>query len=258
MNIVDTRLEPVFSRDGAFWEPHVEAAGAFRGLHGGAVSGLLVAAMEERARDEDWGQAMTASVLILRPAPLEKLETRIEVLRSGGRLAVLEATLWAGDKLFAKASAAFVQPISLPELNRVAAAPAPVDPSALPIWGARGPQSRTTFFDALDVRDDGNGTKWGRMKRPMVPFEAPLANIFAFADNGTPYWLSGTEFWPPRWGFPNIDVVVHISRPPVGPWIGVTPESDWRDNGLGLTDSKLYDEKGPIGRACQTVVLTPA
>lgn len=258
MNVIDTKLEPVFTRDGAFWLPHVEATGPFRGLHGGAVSGLVVAAMEERAREEDWGQAMTASVLILRPAPLERLETRIEVLRSGGRVAMLESSLWAGERLIAKATGAFVKPISLPEVSRVSAAPAPVDPSALPVWGARGPQNRTTFFDALDIRDDGNGMKWGRMKRPMVAFEAPMANLFAFADNGTPYWLSGTEFWPPtRWGFPNIDIAVHISRAPVGPWVGVEPGSDWRDNGLGLTDSKLYDEAGPLGRACQTVVLTP-
>ncbi|MFZ2470081.1 MAG: thioesterase family protein [Parvibaculum sedimenti] len=258
MNVIDTKLEPVFTRDGTFWLPHVEATGPFRGLHGGAVSGLVVAAMEERAREKDWGQAMTASVLILRPAPLERLETRIEVLRSGGRVAMLESSLWAGERLIAKATGAFVKPISLPEVSRVSAAPAPVDPSALPVWGARGPQNRTTFFDALDIRDDGNGTKWGRMKRPMVAFEAPMANLFAFADNGTPYWLSGTEFWPPtRWGFPNIDIAVHISRAPVGPWVGVEPGSDWRDNGLGLTDSKLYDEAGPLGRACQTVVLTP-
>jgi hypothetical protein len=257
LTVVELRTEPVFSREGARWIPHVEASGPFRGLHGGAVSGLIAAAMEERARDEDWGVGMAASVLILRPAPLEALETRIEILRAGGRVAMLECSLHAGDKLIAKGTGAFVKEGTMPEIARVSAATTPADPATLPVWNARGPQARVTFFDALDIRDDGKGTKWGRMKRPMVPFEAPLANLFAFADNGTPYWLSGTEFWPPPWGFPNIDVTVHVSRRPVGEWVGVQPSSDWRDTGLGLTESKLFDEQGAIGRACQTVVLTP-
>ncbi|MGB5949373.1 MAG: thioesterase family protein [Parvibaculum sp.] len=257
MNVIADLSEPVFSRDGNFWEPHVEASGPFRGLHGGAVSGLLVAAMEERAREEDWGAPMTASVIILRPAPLERLETKIEVLRAGGRVAMAEATLWAGGKLYAKASASFIKPLAMPALERAEAAPAPFDPSPLAVWGARGPQQRTTFFDALDIRDGGNGIKWGRMKRRLVAFDAPFAQLFAFGDNGTPYWLSGTEFWPPPWGFPNIDITVHVSRPPVGPWVGVEPDSDWRREGVGLTDSRLHDQAGPLGRVCQTVVITP-
>lgn len=257
MNVAMPVIEPVFSRDDGFWQPHVEATGPFRGLHGGAVSGLIAAVMEEKAREEGWGIPLAVSVLILRPAPLERLETRIEVLRAGGRTAMLETSLVAGDKLIAKGTGVFVKPISLSEAARLQAAPAATDPSGLTPWSARGPQTRTTFFDALDIRDDNKGMKWGRMKRPMVPFDAPFANLFAFADNGTPYWLSSTAFWPPPWGFPNIDITVHASRAPVGPWVGVEPTSDWRADGMGLTDSKLYDEAGPLGRACQTVVLTP-
>lgn len=256
MNIVAT--EPIFSREGDSWQPHVEASGPFRGLHGGAVSGLSVGVMEEKARAEDWGIPLTASVFILRPAPLEPLRAHVEPLRIGGRIAIVESHILAGDKLIAKATAAFVKAIEVPELARVAAAPAPVDPSTLPAWQrTRGAPQRTTFFDALDIRDDSKGTKWGRMKRPMLPFAAPLANLFAFADNGTPYWLSGTEFWPPSWGFPNIDITVHVARAPEGSWVGVTPQSDWRTDGMGLTDSRLFDAQGPLGHANQTVVITP-
>lgn len=256
MNVMNLSPDPVFSQDGANWQPHAEAAGPFRGLHGGAVSGLTVAVMEEKARAEGWGIPLTASVFILRPAPLEPLQTKVEILRVGGRIAMLEGLLFAGDKLIAKATGAFVKPIDTPEVARVAAPATPVDPSSLPVWQQRT-RDRTTFFDALDIRDDGNGIKWGRMKRPMMPFDAPFASLFALADNGTPYWLSGTEFWPPPWGFPNIDITVHVSRAPVGSWVGVEPSSDWRAEGMGLTDAKLHDEQGILGRGCQTVVLTP-
>jgi acyl-CoA thioesterase len=249
--------EPVFAQDGDGWQPHAEAAGPFRGLHGGAVSGLTVGVMEERARAEGWGTPLTASVFILRPSPLEKLHVKVEPLRIGGRIAMVESLLFAGDKLIAKATGAFVKPIEAPELARVAQGPSPVDPSFMAPWQrTRGPQ-HTTFFDALDIRDDGKGTKWGRMLRPMLPFDTPFASLFALADNGTPYWLSGTEFWPPPWGFPNIDITVHVSRAPVGQWVGVTPTSDWRDDGMGLTDARLFDEQGMLGHGCQTVVITP-
>ena len=222
MNTITTP-EPVFSRDGDTWVPHVEAAGPFRGLHGGAVSGLAVAVMEHMAFTEDFGTPMTASVYILRPAPHEPLTTKVTPLRIGGRIAILESELFAGDKLVAKATAAFVKPISLPELKAVEAPATSVTPETMTKWARTRRADRVTFFDALDIR----------------------------------YWLSGTDLWPPRWGFPNIDVSLHASRARIGEWIGVTPTSDWRVEGSGLTDAVIRDEQGVLGRGCQTVVLTP-
>jgi len=257
MNAITSSTEPVFSPDGNDWIPHPQAAGPFRGLHGGGVSGLTVAVMEEMARAEGFGTPTTATVFILRPAPHEKLQTKVTPLRVGGRIAILESELFAGDKLLAKATAAFVKPLNLPELAEAQAPVTKVDPSGLPKWGRTRNVDRVTFFDALDIRDDGEGTKWGRMLRPMTPYDTPFASIFALSDNGTPYWLSGTNFWPPRWGFPNIDVALHVTRPRVGEWVGVTPASDWRIEGNGLTDAAIQDEQGLLGRGCQTVVVTP-
>lgn len=260
MNAVTTTTTPIFSPDneeGTVWTPNILASGPFRGLHGGAVSGLTVAVMEEMARREGYGLPVTASVYILKPAPLETLTTKVTPLRIGGRIALLESELFHGDKLIAKATAAFVKPIELPELAAVEAPATPVDPSSLPKWQRSNRIDRTTFFDALDIRDDGKGTKWGRMLHPMTSYDTPFASLFALSDNGTPYWLSSTELWPPRWGFPNIDVALHVTRAPVGKWVGVTPTSDWRVEGNGLTDAVIYDEQGVLGRGCQTVVVTP-
>lgn len=252
--------EPIFTPDNAaatLWTPHALASGPFRGLHGGGVSGLAVAVIEEVARREGYGLPVTASVYILRPALLEPLTSKVTPLRIGGRIALLESELFHGGKLIAKATAAFVKPIALPELAAVEAPATPFDPASLPKWQRSRNTERTTFFDALDIRDDGKGTKWGRMLHPMTPYDTPFASLFALTDNGTPYWLSGTELWPPRWGFPNIDVALHVSRAPVGPWVGVTPTSDWRVEGNGLTDAVIHDAQGVLGRGCQTVVVTP-
>jgi hypothetical protein len=176
------------------------------------------------------------------------------VLRKGGRAGALEAVLTAEGKLMAKAMASFVAPLAT--AGTPAAAAQPFDPSGQPVWSALRFFSNKTLFDAQDIRDDGKGTKWGRLLRPLAAFASPLAEVFAIADNGTPFYLTAQQIMP-RWTFPNIDISVHVSRPPVGGWIGVQAFSDWRPDGMGLTDSKLYDMQGYLGRACQTVVLTP-
>jgi hypothetical protein len=247
--------DPLFSRDGNGWQPHPEAIGPFRGLHGGAVSGLIVAEMERRAREEGLGLVLSASVLLLRPAPVAALELSTELLRKGGRSSALETTLTAAGRLIAKGTASCVAP------HRATGAPAepprPVAAEALPPWPLKPRFAHRTLFDALDLRIDGEGAKWGRLMRPLVPHGASLALAFAIADNGQPFSLEQPGELLKRYTFPNIDIAIHAARPPVGPWIGVKARSDWRPEGMGLTESELYDAQGRFGRACQTIVLVP-
>ncbi|MGO8916003.1 MAG: acyl-CoA thioesterase domain-containing protein [Stellaceae bacterium] len=247
--------DPVFARDGAQWRPHPEAAGPFGGLHGGAVSGLIVAEMERAAREQGLGFMLSASVLLLRPAPMAPLETRTELLRKGGRTGALETVLLAEGKLIAKGTASCVAP--LPVAGVPAAAPLPCDAASLPPWPLKPRFRHRTLFDALDLRVDPQGTKWGRLLRPLVLYEAAFAAIFAVADNGQPFSLRDPRDALSDYTFPNIDIAVHASRPIAGGWIGVTARSDWRPEGMGLTDSELHDEQGRLGHACQTVVLVP-
>ena len=255
MDTANVVIDPIFARDGERWQPGAEAGGPFGGLHGGAVSGLIVAEMEREARERHCGLALGASVLLLRPAPMAPLTTRTDVLRQGDRAAVIETTLLAEEKLIAKGTASFVT--AVPAEATPAAAGRIQDPSALPAWRSVRRFSHRTFFDALDLRDDGAGVIWGRLLQPITAAASPLAAVFAVADNATAFFLTkaGIE---PRWGFPNIDIAIHVSRAPIGAWIGVEAHSDWRPEGRGITEARLYDAKGPLGRACQTVVLIPA
>jgi Thioesterase-like superfamily len=247
--------DPLFSRDGNGWQPHPEAAGPFRGLHGGAVSGLIVAEMERRAREDGLGLVLSASVLLLRPAPAAAFELRTELLRKGGRSSALETTLMAEGRLIAKGTASCVAPQRA--TGTPAEPPRPVDAGALPPWPLKPRFAQRTLFDALDLRIDAEGAKWGRLMRPLVPYDAALALAFAVADNGQPFSLTEPGELLQRYTFPNIDIAIHAARPPVGEWIGVKARSDWRPEGMGLTESELYDVQGRFGRACQTVVLVP-
>jgi Thioesterase-like superfamily len=246
---------PIFARDGAQWRPDPEAGGPFGGLHGGAVSGLIVAEMEREGRERGLGFLLSVAVVLLRPAPMAPLETRTELLRKGGRAGALETQLSAGGKLIAKGMGSFVAPTAVADTP--AAPPLPAAPDTLPPWPLKPRFPHQTLFDALDLRIDAEGRIWGRLMRPLVPFASAMANAFAVADNGQPFSLGGRHDVLRRFTFPNIDIALHLSRPPMGGWIGVKARSDWRPEGMGLTESELRDETGPLGRCCQTIVLMP-
>jgi acyl-CoA thioesterase len=253
--MTDRASAPLFIREGEDWLPQAEAGGPFGGLHGGAVSGLIVAEMERAAEAAGMGLLLSASVLFLRPAPMAPLAALTRVLRRGDRVGALETELRDKDKLIAKAHASFAAAIAA---DRVAEVPArPFDPAPLPPWPLKPRFPHATLFDVLDLRVDGETVKWGRLLRPIVPFPSRLAHVFAVADNSQPFSLGDPGSIVARYAFPNIDLAIYVSRPPIGPWVGVEARSDWRASGMGLTEAALHDEHGRFGRACQSVVLVP-
>jgi hypothetical protein len=246
---------PIFHWDGDLWSPSSVAAGPFGGLHGGAVSGLVVARLEAEARKHDAGLALSASVLLLRPAPMAALRLDVNALRIGGRVAAFEAIVSAEGKRVAQGAATFAKPGSIE--NALEAPGDAIDPSALPLWRDHPRGARYGFFDILDIREDDQKRKWGRLKSPLTAEASPLADVFAIADCATAFDLSGRGKFPAPYGHPNVDIAIHVSRAPQGPWVGVAPDSDWRREALGMTEAKLFDETGPLGRSCQAVVLLP-
>jgi hypothetical protein len=46
---------------------------------------------------------------------------------------------------------------------------------------------------------------------------------------------------------------VHLLRPPEGEWVCL--DSVTHVDGLGMTDTALWDERGRIGRAAQTLLV---
>ena len=76
--------------------------------------------------------------------------------------------------------------------------------------------------------------------------------MLVVADSGN--GVSATLDWR-RFLFINVDLSVHLHRHPAGEWVCLdavtTPEAD----GVGLADTALLDERGPIGRAVQTLLV---
>jgi hypothetical protein len=60
-----------------------------------------------------------------------------------------------------------------------------------------------------------------------------------------------------RVAFVNPDLTISLHREPVGEWHAARTISHWQSDGSGLADAELFDVSGPVGRALQTVMLTP-
>ncbi|MCA8929219.1 MAG: thioesterase family protein [Alphaproteobacteria bacterium] len=250
----------VFSIEGDIWTPEL-AAGGFNGpgMHGGAVGAMLTGACELKARELDPNPAnpflpLSVSVFLLRPVPRRANQVTVEVLRLGGRGLFLRAEARTDGKLQASAQAAFA---------RAEPTPGMPEPDFAPLAPETGKPGRLTspghpwLGDVAEMRFTEDSLCWYRYDRPLFPGETPMALAASVAD-----WSSGT--WRPdgwrepkaKW-FPNVELGVRLARPPQGPWIGFRNRQHWRQNGLGTTETELFDRHGAFGAASQCVVLTP-
>jgi hypothetical protein len=124
------------------------------------------------------------------------------------------------------------------------------------------PHGRPAFSgDAVQMRypdgDDAVGptTAWMRTS-PLLPGEAPspFQRICPLADCGN---ALGRHRDPSEMRFVNADLTVALHRDPVGEWLGSRAVGYWEPDGIGLADALLFDDRGPVGRALQTLVLRP-
>jgi hypothetical protein len=105
-----------------------------------------------------------------------------------------------------------------------------------------------------DFADRGPAVVWMRMRQPLVDREepSPLARVLVAADSGN--GVSATLDWG-SYLFINVDLTVHVHRPLVGEWVCLDAITIPEPGGVGLADTALYDEQGPVGRAAQTLLV---
>jgi hypothetical protein len=102
--------------------------------------------------------------------------------------------------------------------------------------------------------ETGPATIWFRLRVPVVAGEppSPLQRVAAAADFG-----NGLSTVLPRgqYLFINPDLSIHLHRHPVGEWVALEGESAAEDYGIGLAAVRLHDERGPIGRSVQSLLV---
>jgi hypothetical protein len=150
------------------------------------------------------------------------------------------------------------------EPGRSPAVPPPFVPPELPQVEseARFPQmGRFPYGDALEWRfvrggydRSGPATVWTRCRIPLVRGEAltGLDRVLIAVDsaNGVSAELPFAE-----WTFVPIDLMVVLTREPGQEWVGMDARTIIGSDGVGATDTLLFDADGGIGRAVQTLYV---
>ena len=233
------------------WDPGLQHAGPPAALLGRAV---------ERHGDRGDLQVARVTFEIMRPLPIAELRVATRLLRGGRSVELVEATLLAGEAEVMRATAL-----------RVRTADLDLPDGLVPARRLPGPDAgRTTPFfptgqevgyhSAMEVRfvagsflELGPATAWMRMRHPLVPGEAPspLCRVLVAADSGN--GVSAALDYR-RWRFINPDLTVYLMRPPAGDWVALEAATT-ASAGVGLADTTLHDEKGPVGRAAQALFI---
>ena len=241
------------------WDPNAQ--------HAGPPAALIARELERLGGGrigEDGPPAQLGRVTyeVLRPVPIAPLRVSAEVLRPGRRVEMLAATLADADGEPLMRAQAWRLRTEAIDFERPEGFP---EPPPGPEAGEPG-----EFFDtghevgyhsAMDYRfisgafkDAGPATVWMRARVPLLPGEemTPLQRVLVAADSGN--GVSAALDWR-RYLFVNVDLSVHLHRMPEGEWVCLDAVTLPEPNGVGMADTRLFDERGAIGRAVQTLLV---
>lgn len=257
----------LFEPDASFVVPTDLARGPWspQALHGGPPSGLLAQRVEQ-AEGGDGMQVARITIELLRPVPVAPLAVETTLLRPGRKVQLVGASLRAGTVEVARATALRIRTADLPVPAGLSVGAPPPGPEAgrpgesawknviddYPAFHNQGVEHR---FVAGGFDRPGPATDWIRLRVPLVAGEAtgPLARTVAVADfgNGVSWVLPRQD----RWRFINPDLTVGLHRLPAGEWVCLEAETAVEDNGIGQTVSRLWDQRGRLGYALQSLIL---
>jgi acyl-CoA thioesterase len=249
----------IFRTEGDLVVPTQHAVGPWdpNALHGGAPAALCMRAAEQLAPDM---RVARLTLEILGAVPLAPLTVTAEIVRPGRRFQLAEIELVSDGRASCRARAVLLRRGDVPD----------VPPGNLPVLDAPGPDtverldmgSQQSFGGTgMDLRfvrghlyENGPAVGWFRMAEPLIDDEqpSPAQRAAAAADfgNGASRVLDWND-----WLFINTDLTVHLHREPAGEWVAIDARTALEPDGSGLSVSDLYDERGAIGVALQSLFV---
>lgn len=231
--------------------------------HGGPPTALLVHALERTApRDDTLLSRVTAEFLA--PVPLAELRTRSRVVRDGRNVQLLDAELVAGERTVMRARAWRLRQArggagmsGLSAVGDASPPPIPQTTVASPVDRSFGYAEAVEWRLAAGSTDaPGPATVWTRLRTAVVAgFEpSPAQRVVAVADSGS--GVSAVLDFD-RWNFLNVELTVHLVRPPDGEWVCLDSSTQIDPDGVGLATTTLWDPRGRIGVAGQSLLVAP-
>jgi Thioesterase-like superfamily len=233
------------------WGPGLQHAGPPAALLGRAV---------ERHGERTGLQVARVTFEILRPVPVAELGVATRTLRGGRSVELVEAGLLAGEVEVMRATALRIRTAELALPDGLRPGPRLPGPDAGRVVPFFPTGADVGYHTAMEVRfvagsflEPGPATAWMRMRHPLLPGEAPspLARVLIAADSGN--GVSAALDYQ-RWRFVNADLTVYLLRPPTGEWVALEAATT-ATAGIGLADTTLHDQQGPIGRSTQALFV---
>jgi len=231
--------------------------------HGGPVCGLLTRALDRL--DSPVPMRLARITLeMFRGVPLRPLRVEPEVLRAGRRIQGVEARLFAGDTLVARATGLRIRKTdALPEMFTSAGRdPELGDPP-------EGVPERQGDFDApwdpgfaraVDIKTEMAtecgvpASLWARLRCGVVEGEetTPMLRLATLVDfaSGT-----GNAMDYMKYTSINPDLTIHVLREPTSDWIGMRGTTLRAADGIGQSASIVYDLEGPVARVQASLLL---
>ncbi|HEY8548287.1 MAG TPA: acyl-CoA thioesterase domain-containing protein [Acidimicrobiales bacterium] len=258
--------EPFFTATDGGLLPHPDARSPWSPdmLHGRLLAGLAAWAVERDHHDPDL-QPVRLTVDLYKSPTMEATTVATTLVRDGRRVRVVDAHLQVGGVEVARASTLFLRRADAAQLPAVDDAPRtpPWDtppPDALPALpmpsGSVPFEVRAPEGSGFGAPSDVTRRVWMRENRPLVGGTdlSPFVRAALLADFASPLANMGTE----GLSYINADLTLHLSRLPVGEWLGISTDDRVAADGVSVAQCPIHDTEGPVGWSSVSAVLTPA
>jgi Thioesterase-like superfamily len=251
--------EALFVRDGDGFVAGELALGPWApgALHGGPPAALI--AHEMAAHAPSHLQLARLTLDLVRSVPLGRLSLAVETLRPGRRVTVLDATLRDVDGVeVVRARGLFLVPTELDATALQAPSfPGPEDSRPndwqhpTPMFTTHGMEIR---FAKGSFRSVGPSIAWLRLAVPLVAGEPILGidRVLAAGDFGN--GIAPAVPWEGH-TFINPDLTVFVERDPVDEWVALEAVTRVQRGSVAGAESVIWDRRGRIGRAVQTLLV---
>ena len=228
--------------------------------HIAPLLGLLTHLVEvdRDARRDDGLVLASLSFDILGRIGLGEFSTRVEVVRPGRSVELVEAVASQGERDAVSLRAWLLRPGDTAAI--AATTLAEIEPPE-----RTEPWDPTTewpggFIASIEVRrrwfGPGRSHFWARTQVPLIAGGgySPLAYYVGLLDiaNGMTVRASPEEV-----AFPNVDLNVQFFAAPAGEWVGFDTGVTFGAGGVGVTSTVLHDRNGPVGVMAQTLTVRP-
>jgi hypothetical protein len=247
--------------DGYLADPVCDGPWAEGALHGGAPAALLAHLLSAEL-DGTGLELARLTCEFVRPVPRGPLIPRIDVVRPGRRVTLLDGVLLdPGGQEVTRARALFLgssdvdgSPAEgLPFPGPDEAEPTDWKPVERPLFPADGMEIR--FVEGRFFKP-GPATAWFRLRSEVLAGEPtrPVDRVAAAGDFGN--GISSVLSWKQH-TFINPDLTIYLERPPVDEWVALRSRMRVHSGSVASAESVLYDRRGRIGHATQSLLVAP-